>query len=323
MRHAAPENLAESYRYCSEVARREAKNFFYGFLLLPSQKRDALCALYAFMRGVDDIADDTRDAAGGTEEKQRRLVERRAEMDRVLHGEDVTGAVWPAFRDAMERYSIPRRYLHDLITGAEMDQIPRGYDTFDDLRQYCYCVAGTVGVACLHVFGFRDPRATEVAEKLGVAFQLTNILRDVPGDLAMGRIYIPREDLRHFDVSETDLRTRRFTEGWRALVEFQAARAWQFYSESWPLIQLVNEDSRAALWALARIYLGVLERVVALNRVRDRNMFTAPAPRLTTARKLWILTRARMGWHGDVNALRIGNRDGRRAGGSLVGRRAG
>jgi 15-cis-phytoene synthase len=323
MRNAAPETVAQSYRRCREVARREARNFFYGFLLLPQEKRDALCALYAFMRGVDDIADDATDAAGGVDEKRRRLAQRRAEMDRALRGEDPSGVVWPAFRDTMERYSIPPRCLHDLISGAEMDQTPRDYGTFDELRQYCYCVAGTVGVACLHVFGFSDPSAPELAEKLGIAFQLTNILRDVPGDLAMGRIYLPREDLLRLGAGENDLRARRFTEEWRALVEFQAARAWQFYSESWPLIQLVNEDSRAALWALARIYLGVLERVVALNRAPDSNMFTAPLPRLSTARKLWILARARMCWRGDVNALRIGTRDGRRPGGSLVRRRAG
>jgi phytoene synthase len=319
MPNVAPEELAESYRQCRGVARREAKNFFYGFLLLPRAKRDALCALYAFMRGVDDIAD----GSGSLEEKQRGLAQRRAEMDAVLHGGNCSGAVWPAFRDTLERYSIPPQALQDLISGAEMDQTPRDYETFDELRQYCYCVAGTVGMACLHVFGFSDPGAPELAEKLGIALQLTNILRDVPSDLAMGRIYLPREDLRRFDASESDLRARRFTKEWRALLEFQCARAWQFYAEGWPLIHLVDRDSRAALWALARIYLGILERIAAHLGVRNYDRFSAPAARLSTARKVWILAQARFQWSGEVNALRIGDGAGRRAGGSLVGRRAG
>jgi phytoene synthase len=319
MPNAAPENLVESYRHCREVARREAKNFFYGFLLLPRPKRDALCALYAFMRGVDDIADDP----GSPEEKQRALTMRRAEMDAALRGENCHGAIWPAFRDTMERFSIPPRVLHDLISGAEMDQTPPKYETFEDLRRYCYCVAGTVGVACLHVFGFSDSRAPELAEKLGVAFQLTNILRDVRGDLAMGRIYLPRENLLRFGALESDLHASRFTGEWRALLEFESQRAWEFYVEGWPLIRLVNRDSGPALWALTKIYLGILERIASNHSAPNYDLFAAPAARLSTARKIGILARARLQWSGELNALRIGDRDGRRTGGSLVGRRAG
>jgi phytoene synthase len=319
MLNVAPEEIAASYRHCREVARREAKNFFYGFLLLPQAKRNALCALYAFMRGVDDIAD----GPGSVEEKQRGLGQRRGELDAALGGGISSGPVWPALRDTMERYSIPPRVLQDLISGAEMDQTPRDYGTFDELRQYCYCVAGTVGVACLHVFGFSDPRSQELAEKLGIAFQLTNILRDVPSDLAMGRIYLPREDLRRFGAAESDLRASRFTEEWRELLEFESERAGQFYAEGWPLIRVVDRDSRAALWALARIYLGILELIVARLGTRNYNPFAAPAPRLSTARKVWILASARFQWSGEMDACRIGDRAGRRAGGSLVGRRTG
>jgi phytoene synthase len=133
--------------------------------------------------------------------------------------------------------------------------------------------------------------------------------------------------LRRFGARESDLRARRFTEEWRALLEFQSARAWQFYAEGWPLIHLVDRDSRAALWALARIYLGILERVIsrlgALDGTRNCDPFSAPAVRLSTVRKLWILALARFQWSGEVNALRIGDRAGRRAGGPLVGRRVG
>jgi len=319
MPNAAPEKIAESYRHCREVARREAKNFFYGFLLLPRAKRDALCALYAFMRGVDDIADNP----GSFDEKQGGLVKRREEMDAILRGDDRPGAVWPAFLDTMERYSISPRALHDLISGAEMDQTPRIYETFDDLRQYCYCVAGTVGLACLNVFGFSDSRAPELAEKLGIAFQLTNVLRDVASDLEMDRVYLPREDLLRFDAKESDLRARLFTEEWRSLLEYECERAWQFYAEGWPLIRMVDRDSRPALWALANIYLGIVEHIASNLASRDYDIFAAPVARLSTARKLWILATARFQWSGEVNVLRIGNRGGRRPGGSLVGGRAG
>jgi phytoene synthase len=307
--------LADSTRHCLKVARGKAKNFFYGFLLLPTAKRDALCALYAFMRGVDDIADEP----GSVEEKRRRLAERRAEMDIVLAGGKSGDPVWPAFRHTMKRYSIPLQYLHDLISGAEMDQAVRDYEAFDQLLEYCYRVAGTVGLACLHVFGFQDQQAPKLAKRMGIAFQLTNILRDVADDLAMGRIYLPREDLRKFGCREEDLRAGHFTEEWRALIEFEVRRAREYYSEAFPLLYMIEEDSRAALWALVRIYVGVLERI----ETRNYDVFAPPAPRLSTAAKLWILARARMGWRGDMNALRIRDRGGRRPGGSLVGRRAG
>jgi len=316
MPRGTPEvSLAESSRHCVGVARSQARNFFYGFLLLPAAKRDALCALYAFMRGVDDIADEP----GSIAEKRRRLVERRTEMDGAFAGTCVEGPTWPAFCHTIRYYSIPPQYLHDLISGAEMDQSVHEYETFDDLRMYCYRVAGTVGLACLHVFGFRDPLSPELAKQMGIAFQLTNILRDVVGDLAMGRIYLPREDLRKFGCREDDLRAGRFTEEWRALIEFEARRAREYYSEALPLLGMVDADSRAALWALTRIYLGVLERIEA----RDYDVFSPPVPRLSSAAKMWILARARMGWRGDMNALRIRNRGGRRAGGPLVGRRTG
>ncbi len=307
--------LAASYNHCRHVARIAAKNFFYGFLLLPSAKRNALCALYAFMRGVDDIADEP----GPVEAKRKGLAGQRAQLDRALAGEDCPGPVWPALCDTVRRFSIPSRYLHDLISGAEMDQTVCSYETFDQLRDYCYRVAGTVGLTCLYVFGFQDPRAPELAEKLGIAFQLTNVLRDVAGDRQMGRVYLPQEDLRRFGCEEDAPRAGRITPEWRALMKFEVERAWDFYSQGWPLLEMVDRDSRAALWALARIYTGILERIEA----RDFDVFAAPVPRLSTAEKLWILARARMGWRGEVNALRIRDRDGRRAGGALVRPRAG
>jgi len=309
-------SVSDSYDYCRNVARLAARNFYYGFRLLPAQKRDALCALYAFMRGADDISDEPGEAGA----KQRGLASLRAEMDRALSG-DVTGSpVWPAFRDTVERFQIPKRYLHDLISGAEMDLTVNVYETFDRLREYCYRVAGTVGLCCVHVFGFSDPRAPELAERLGIAFQLTNILRDVSKDYEMGRVYLPQDDLDRFDCnSAEEFRRSAASNNFVELAEFEAARAWQYYGDGWPLLDLVEEDSRAALWALARIYAGILEKIES----RGYNVLASAPARLSSTEKVWILARARLGWRDPNYVVRMRERDRRRAGGALGRRRAG
>ena len=294
-----PVLLADSFAHCRRTARTAARNFYYGFRLLPAEKRDALCALYTFMRGVDDISDEPGDVAA----KTRGLAQCRAQMDRALAGEFDSDPVWPAFREVMARYQIPTRYLHDLISGAEMDLTVSRYETFDRLREYCYRVAGTVGLCCLHVFGFSDPQAPELAETLGIAFQLTNILRDLRKDYQIGRIYLPEEDLSRFQVRGDDLGRDPGNDPGDApdnrpaggnvvnLVRFESQRAWQLYAEGWPLISLVHQDSRAALWALARIYSGILEKI----EIRDYNVLAAPVARLSTTEKIWILMQAKLG----------------------------
>src|SRR6266478_1378423 len=187
--------LAHSYEECHRIARSSHSNFYYAFFLLPKKRRDGLAALYAFMRLVDDVADQDNDLAA----KQRSLAKWRAALDEAVNanGRANTSApsaaveVLRALVDTMRRYDMPARYLHDLISGAEMDLTVKSYPTFDRLREYCYRVAGTVGLTCTHVFGFRDARALDLAEKLGLAFQLTNIIRDVRADYAMRRVYLP------------------------------------------------------------------------------------------------------------------------------------
>jgi phytoene synthase len=300
---------AASYVYCRKIARSAARNFYYGFLLLPAAKRDALCALYAFMRHVDDISDEP----GALEDKQRRLRELRAEMDRALSGAAGDNPVWPAFRHTVTAYNIPPRYLHDLISGAEMDLTISSYETFDALREYCYRVAGAVGLCCVHVFGFSDPHAPELAERLGIAFQLTNILRDLPKDYAMGRVYLPHEDFLNFGCDARQIGESQISSELASLVRFEADRAWQFYREGWKLLSLVSDDSRPALWALARIYSGILEKIEA----RNYSVLAPPPARLSTAEKVWILVRARLGWLGETNALRNREPDWRRTGGPV------
>ena len=303
-----------SYAECRRVARASASNFYYAFFMLPSAKRNALCALYAFMRLVDDVSD----SVGSMTDKQRGLARWRATLDAAVAG-DVSGhPILPAFADTIARFHIPPRYFHDLISGAEMDLTVGEYPTFDRLREYCYRVAGTVGVTCLHVFGFDDPHAPDLAEKLGIAFQLTNILRDVSNDYEMGRVYLPVEDLRQFGVRREALARGPITPELRSLLEFEAARAWGYYREGVELIPQVHADARATLWALARIYSSLLRRI----ETRGYDVFSERV-RLSTPEKTAILLRARLGWYSQNNVLEERDRDRRGTGGAFLGRRAG
>src|SRR6266581_2393920 len=243
---AQPQELAASYEHCRRLARTAARNFYYGFALLPAAKRDALCALYAFMRRADDISDSDRTV----QDKSEALKAWRAALERALRGQYEGSRILPAFHHTVEKYQIPAAYFHDLMSGAEMDLTVKTYPTFDLLERYCYCVAGTVGLCCVHVFGFQDPKALELAPKLGIAFQLTNILRDVPEDYSMGRVYLPEEDLSRFGCTAADLAGNAASPAFIELMRFEANRAWQYYEEGTPLLNLVSHDSQAALWTL-------------------------------------------------------------------------
>jgi squalene synthase HpnC/squalene synthase HpnD len=312
--------LQRSYDHCRRVARDSASNFYYAFYMLPRPKRDALCAIYAFMRLVDDVSDAPQSAAGPAGEcalKRAALSRWRALLDKCVAGDTNGHAILPAFADAIKRYRIPSRYFHDLISGAEMDLLETRYATFEALQEYCYRVAGTVGLTCVHVFGFQDPHALELAETLGTAFQLTNILRDIRPDLALGRVYVPAEDLTRFGCSVAELQHGTVTAPVRELLRFEAERAWRFYREGVRLIGKVDADSKAALWALARIYSSLLARI----EERDFDVFSARV-RLNAAEKARILLRARLGWWSEGDVLEERDRDRRRPGGALLGRRA-
>ena len=317
---ASGTDLEDSYDHCRQVARSAASNFYYAFYMLPRPKRDALCAIYAFMRLVDDVSDSPQSSNSSVSERALKgaaLSRWRGLLDECVTGHTNGHPILPAFADAIQRYRIPPRYFHDLISGAEMDLLETQYATFAALQEYCYRVAGTVGLTCLHVFGFQEPHALELAERLGIAFQLTNILRDIRPDLAMGRLYIPAEDLSRFGCSLADLERAAATAPVREVLRFQAERAWRFYREGAPLVGKVDADSRAALWALARIYSTLLDRI----EERDFDVFSARV-RLNTLEKARILVRARLGWWSEADVLEERNRDRRRSGGALLGRRA-
>ena len=191
--------IDRSYEYCRCVARSRAKNFYYSFLLLTRQQRKAMCAIYAFMRRCDDLSDEP----GAS---RQALEQWRGELVQSLDGRMAEHPLWPAFCHTVRRFGIPSEYFHEMIDGVVGDLEPRRFQTFAELYRYCYQVASVVGLTCIHIFGFDTKTALPLAEKCGVAFQLTNILRDIREDLERGRIYLPGEDLERFQVTEADLR---------------------------------------------------------------------------------------------------------------------
>jgi phytoene synthase len=277
-----PELLA-SYRSAEAVARSRARNFYYSFLALPSQKRRAFCAVYAFMRYCDDISDGN----AGVDAKREMLIQWRNQLNIAFSGNPQENSILPAFRDTVKKFSIPAQYFHWIIDGAEMDLNASQYETFDDLYKYCFNVASAVGLVCLQIFGFREDSAKEYAEQCGIALQLTNILRDVKEDAEMGRIYLPAEDLRKFDYTPEELRRGVMDERFRELMNFEAARARNYYARARRLLPLVEDESRPALWAMIEIYQRILDRIV-----QQRFDVFHSRIRLTTAEKLLIALKA-------------------------------
>ncbi|RUL86218.1 phytoene/squalene synthase family protein [Tautonia sociabilis] len=251
--------LAQSYRFCHALSRREAKNFYYSFLLLPPRLRRSMCALYAFLRHTDDLADEP----GTIEEKRTGLVRWRSDLDRALGGEAVSWPGLPALADAVGRHGIPPRFLHEVIDGVEMDLEPRPFGTFQELHGYCYRVASAVGLCCIHIWGYRSDggKAEALAEACGVALQLTNILRDVREDALLGRVYLPMEDLDRFGVAPDELKAPVPSDRLRALLAFQGGRAYEFYGQASPLIRLVAPVGRPVLAAIVGIYRGLLDEI--------------------------------------------------------------
>jgi 15-cis-phytoene synthase len=273
--------VSESYRYCIQWTRATARNFHYSFWCLPEHKYRGMCAIYAFMRYSDDVSDDL----GG--DRASRLDAWRSALDAAFEGEYGDSRILPAFHDTVRRFGIPRQYFHDLIDGTAMDLEPRRYETFEDTYRYCYHVASVVGLVCIHVFGFKDDQTKLLAEYNGIAFQLTNILRDLREDAQMGRVYLPQEDLVRFGYTEQDLRDGVRNERFRELMRFEVARAREYYDLAAPLVQLVDEDSRPCLKAMRAIYGGILERIVQ----QDYDVFSRRA-RVPTWQKLRIATTA-------------------------------
>jgi 15-cis-phytoene synthase len=299
-------DLASAYAACRAIAKREAKNFYYAFVALPAARRNAICAIYAFMRQADDIADDENLPH---EERRRNLNAWLSAWHRAASGAATTDAVFLAVRDATRRFGIPLKLLDELVDGVAMDLDhapttapsaaggPDTYATFDDLYRYCYLVASVVGLVCIHIFGYSDARAEKLAEETGVAFQLTNILRDVSEDAARNRVYLPLADLEVHGVSLESLLDRNPTGpptvAERALLAEIARRAEDYYRSADELLPLIDRESRPALWVLVSIYHGLLKRIEGA----DYDVFSRRAS-VPTAEKIAILLAgiARVAW---------------------------
>ena len=294
----APLQLRAAYSVCRHISRSAAKNFYYGFLVLPAVKRNALSAVYAFMRRADDISDDP-----GVEPGQRRqkLNDWMDSLRRVVHGAATDDPVLFALADAQKRYNIPLELLEKLVQGTAMDVVEQKstaaagpsppcpsvrYETFDQLYDYCYHVASVVGLICIRIFGYRDPSAEKLAEEIGVAFQLTNIIRDVKEDSLLGRVYIPREDLKAFGIDPHAFTNGSAATNLRPVLSYEAQRARDYYRSADKLLPLIDEDSQPALWTLVEIYRRLLERIAD----RDFDVFSSRV-RLSTAEKVGVLTK--------------------------------
>jgi phytoene synthase len=254
--------LAESCDYCEYLTRTKARNFYYGLKLLPDDKRAAMFAIYAYMRLVDDIADEED---GRT--LQQRMVDLEAwrlQTHAVLEGRDNgdTQELWPAFADVVRRYNLPAKIFDEVIEGQKQDLDFKPFENFEQLFAYCYRVAGVVGLASIYVWGFQGGDDTEfLAVQRGAAFQITNILRDLREDAFKGRIYLPRDELGTMKVTEDDLRNGRGGHHFLDLMRFQIARAEEFYERSAGLESRISADSRPTLIAMTEIYRGLLKKV--------------------------------------------------------------
>jgi 15-cis-phytoene synthase len=291
----APPQLVMAYSVCKGITRTAAKNFYYAFLVLPRRKREALCAVYAFMRRCDDITDDPNLSLA---ERRQKLDAWLDDLHRAQQGQPTDDAILLALTDAQRRFTIPAGLLDELALGTAMDveqdeaaaqassdpALTVEYKTFEDLRLYCYRVASVVGLVCIHVFGYRDPAAEPLAERCGLAFQLTNIIRDVKEDASMGRIYLPEEDLAKFNLSASELLATPDPTRFRPLLALEADRAREFYASGEELIPYISEDSQPALWVLVTIYRSLLEKIAE----KQYDVFTAKVS-LTRSEKIRVL----------------------------------
>jgi phytoene synthase len=262
----ADSELDFSYQFCGELSRREARNFYFAFRLLPAASRRSMCALYAFMRHTDDLAD-----SGGTAlEKTQSLETWRQDLDSTLSGE---APCWPgllALADTVSRYDIPHSLLHEVIEGVSMDVQPRSYANFDELSRYCHHVASAVGLCCIRIWGYRSHggKAEQHAEACGIALQLTNILRDIREDARAGRIYLPQDDMSRFGVDPRELDADHISERLRDLLAFESHRAYVYYDQAQELVPFVNPVGRPVLLTIVGIYRALLDEITR----RDYNV---------------------------------------------------
>ena len=275
--------LDSAYDYCQRLTRSEAKNFYYAFRTLPSQRRRAIYAIYAFCRLCDDVADEDQPL----DEKRRLLAQIRDDLERS--GSDAgPEPIFTALGDARERFAIPTRYFADVIDGVEMDLAQDRYENFYELRRYCYKVASAVGLACVEVFGYTDVRTKQYAIDLGVAMQLTNILRDLKEDAQRGRIYVPLDEIEASGYSERELLDGEVNDAFRDLMASQVRRARHYFASGSRLIPFIAPQSRACPAVLIGVYGAILDRIEASGfDVYSGRIGLSTAEKLLLMARLW------------------------------------
>lgn len=278
-------HLNHAYEVCRQITRHHSKSFFLASQLLPYEKRRAVRALYAFCRRTDDIVDGDSllggDSAELTLENWRKssLTTSRSTSDPVIL----------AWTDARKRFHVPLRYAHQLIDGMRSDLSFTRYPDFESLTTYCYGAASTVGLMSMHIIGSEDEDAIRYAVKLGVALQLTNILRDIGEDWQMGRLYLPLDELSAFGLTETDIAEGVVTEKWRDFMRFQIERTRTIYTEAWPGIDMLSRDGRLSIAAAATFYRGILQDIEARNyAVFDQRAYVSNGQKLREIPRLWM-----------------------------------
>lgn len=273
-----------AYRHCQRITKEHAKNFYYAFRTLPSRKRSAIYAAYAFCRYCDDIADEP----GPLDEKRRLFEETRTLLARSIEGGETADPVFAALSDAARMFGIPANYFEDVIAGVEMDLIQDRYRNFDELREYCYGVASVVGLICIEVFEYTDPAARDHAIDLGLAMQLTNIMRDIKEDAQRGRIYLPLDELASFGYSERELLESSVTGAFTELMRFQTSRARDYFAGGKKLMPLLSPGSRTCPAALLGVYSTILNRIEASGfEVFEKRIGLSTAEKLLITAKLW------------------------------------
>jgi phytoene synthase len=271
--------VAQAQAYCTTLTKNSGSNFYYSFLFLPKSRRDAMYTVYAFCKAVDSAIDEPPPGSNPKEELRRW----RAELDLAYDGEPT----WPlmiGLAHHAKRLSIPKAYFEELIKGVEMDLKTTRYATYEALSVYCYRVASIVGLICLHVFGPTSAHAQDYAVDLGMAFQLTNILRDLATDAEQGRIYIPQEDLMQFGYSESDLLERKESPRLYELIRFEAQRARTYYAKAQAALNCLPKKDRRAL-TVAEIMRAVYSRILERIEQPDHAVF-GPRVRLSTSNRL-------------------------------------
>jgi phytoene synthase len=285
-------DLANSYALCQRQARQSGSNFYYCFYLLPRPKRLAMCALYAFLRRLDDVADVPSTGNVSVDRQRQDLQSLRGSLVSALAGR-TDDPLLVALADAVARYNIPQEYLYAALDGVEMDLAGRTYETFDELAVYCHRVASVVGQACIYIWGFTDDAAIELAAQCGMAFQLTNILRDLREDAAGGRIYLPAEDFRRFDYTADDLRRGMYDERFMRLIRFEAERAETFYRAAAGLHAYLYADGRRIYHAMFHTYYRLLQKIRRIDSASpSRRVKLAGWEKLHTAARALLLPHA-------------------------------